>query len=423
MADLTVFPGRLAGEVAAPPSKSLAHRALICAALARGESRAHPLFPSDDIRATIGGLRALGAQISIAGDEARVRGMTAVPEAWPVVDCLESGSTLRFLLPVALAAAGGATFLGRGRLGERPMRPYEEICARQGIAWQSEGGPALHLTVVGRLRPGAFELPGNVSSQFVTGLLLALPMLDGDSQIYLRGKVESAGYLDLTLDALSAFGVRAERRDANHYFVPGGQRYAPADCQVEGDWSQAAVLLCAGALGADVYVTGLRPDSRQGDRAALAMLRALGAQIEWRDGKVAARPGNLRGARLDAADCPDIVPIVALVAARAAGETRFVNAGRLRLKECDRLAATVEIINQLGGAARAEGDALVVDGVPTLRGGCICDCRGDHRMAMLLCVAALGAREKVTLRGARCVAKSYPNFFEEIARLGGKIDG
>lgn len=424
MALLTIYPGAMRGKLRVPPSKSMAHRALICAALAGGESVVAPLTMSEDVRATLEGLRALGAEYIMEENRARIRGIADFSDGMARIDCGESGSTLRFLLPLALAVRGGAHMLGHGRLGERPMRPYEEICRKQGIEYRSGDGAGLNLLAKGRLKPGTFRLPGDVSSQFVSGLLMALPLLPGDSVIELEGPLQSSGYVDLTLDALAEFGVRVERPCDARFVVPGGQRFLPRNYIVEGDWSQAAVFLCAGALGGEVEVEGLKPDSHQGDRAVLDMLEALGAQTEWHDGRVRAFPGpeGLHGAVLDGSQCPDIVPIVALVAARARGSTRVENVGRLRLKECDRLQATAEMICELGGHARVDGDALAIQGAEELHGGVRMNCRDDHRMAMLAAVGALNCRLSVTLEDAQCVRKSYPDFFEDISALGGVIE-
>lgn len=423
MAQVTIAPGRLSGTVAAPPSKSAAHRGLILAALCQGVSTVTPVDLSDDVSATLTGIAALGTHCQRHKEGVRVTGAQLPPAALPLVDCRESGSTLRFLLPAALVLAGGAHFVGRGRLGQRPMKPYEDICRRQGIAYEIGHGGGLDLRVEGRLRSGEFILPGDVSSQFVSGLLMALPRLPGDSLIRLTGKVESVGYIRQTIQAMRAFSLEVEARDEGTYRVPGGQRYRPALFQVEGDYSQAAVFLCAGALGSSLWVKGLSGASVQGDQAVLEHLMRMGAGVSRDERGLQVQAGPLAGACIDGSQCPDIVPILALVCALARGESRIVGAARLRLKESDRLAATCQELNRLGGRVEQTGDGLIIQGVESLEGGVICDCHGDHRIAMLLAVAALRCRRPVTLDGVECLSKSYPRFLEDFRQLGGEVHG
>ena len=423
MAQVTIAPGRLSGTVAAPPSKSAAHRGLILAAMCPGASTLAPVDLSDDVSATLGGIAALGARCQRNKGEVRVVGAQLPPDTLPLVDCRESGSTLRFLLPAALVLAGGAHFVGRGRLGQRPMKPYEDICRRQGIAYQAGQGGGLDLRVEGRLRAGEFVLPGDVSSQFVSGLLMALPRLPGDSLIRLTGKVESLGYIRQTLQAMRAFALEVEVRDDRTYVVPGGQRYRPADFPVEGDYSQAAVFLCAGALGSSLWVSGLADSSAQGDQAVLDHLMRMGAGVSRGPQGLRVLAGPLSGVEIDGSQCPDIVPILALVCALAKGESRILGAARLRLKESDRLSATCQELNRLGGRVQETRDGLIIQGVQSLEGGVTCSCHGDHRIAMLLAVAALRARRPVTLDGVECLSKSYPGFLKDFQMLGGEVHG
>ena len=362
--NLTITPTRLQGSVTPPPSKSQAHRLLICAALAEGESRLANLTPSQDVDATRRCLAALR--------EDR-RGL-------PQLDCGESGSTLRFLLPLALVLRGGGVFTGRGRLMDRPQRPYFDLFDEKGIRYDQKNGI---LTVEGRLTPGTYRLPGNVSSQFVTGLLYALPLLEGNSDILLTSPLESRSYVDMTLEALALFGIRGVERE-DRFLIPGGQRYRPCEAAVEADWSQAAFWLAAVSLGSPVRVEGLDQNSAQGDR----VIADLFSRLSW--------PGDVE---IDVSDCPDLAPPLAVMAAVRAGVTRLTGAARLRLKESDRLEA-------IGGRSG-------------LTGGCAVDCRNDHRIAMMAAVAATACREPVTLLGAECVAKSYPHFWDDYRMLGG----
>ena len=384
--NLTIRPRRLRGTVTPPPSKSQAHRLLICAALAEGESRIGNLADSQDIQATRRCMAALGA----GGEEP------------PRLDCGESGSTLRFLLPLALVLRGGGVFTGRGRLMERPQRPYFALFDEKGIRYERRGNV---LTVEGTLTPGVYRLPGNVSSQFVTGLLYALPLLEGDSEIVLTTPLESRGYVDMTLEALVRFGIRGLERE-NRFLIPGGQRYRPCDLTVEADWSQAAFWLAAVSLGSEVEITGLDPSSTQGDR----VIADCFARLSW--------PGDVE---IDVSGCPDLAPPLAVMAAVRRGVTRLTGAARLRIKESDRLEAIAEVLGALGAEVEEGADALTVRGREELAGGGAVDCRGDHRIAMMAAIAATACREPVTLLGAECVAKSYPGFWDDYRMLGGDI--
>ncbi len=440
--DIKVYPGKLEGTVQAPPSKSLAHRALICAALADGVSRIRGISGSKDMDATIGCVRALGAQVDRNGADCRIRGIFAVSqdlekdaagsdqgramdvadsaghnsglhsgaETLPVLDCIESGSTLRFMLPVAAALGAEAAFTGRGKLPERPMTPLADEMKKNGVEFLPDGRDHLPFGIRGKLRTGVFTIPGNVSSQYISGLLFALPLLDGGSEIRIEGKLESASYIALTMDMLRQFGI-VIRETEHGYAVPGGQRYHAVDCEVEGDYSNGAFWLAAGAMGSDLAVRGLKADSVQGDRAVMEILRAMGAGTG----------DPLKGITVDCSDIPDIVPILSVAAASAEGETVFENAGRLRIKESDRLAAMAEVLTALGADVTESEDSLAVRG-SRLQGGCEVDGYNDHRIVMSAAIAALYCREPVIIRGAEAVTKSYPDFFEVFRELGGRAD-
>ena len=422
MSRVKILPSVLRGRLEVPVSKSAAHRALICSALAGGGD---PLPPgaelSDDLLATRNAVRALLS-----------------PHTGPAaLDCGESGSTLRFLIPVAAALGRPAVFTGRGRLPRRPLGVYADCLPPHGVSLEGGGqpdglrpgdGPRLPLTVSGRLAPGLFRLPGGVSSQFVTGLLFALPLLPGESEIVLTSPLESAPYAEMTARALRAFGVSVQQTPSG-WRVPGGQRYRPAPgYRIERDWSQAAFFLAAGTLGGPVELEGLDPDSAQGDRAAEGLFRRLGARVEWSGGLLRAQAGGPRalpppaGTEIDASQIPDLVPALAAAAALLPGRrTRIVRAERLRLKESDRLAAMAEGLNRLGGRVRERPDGLEICGVPALSGGTARG-YGDHRVVMALAVAALRSRGAAVLTDARSVRKSYPGFFRDYNRLGGKAD-
>lgn len=409
------------GAAAAPPSKSAAHRALICAALA-GTGRVRGVSGSDDMRATVGALTALGARITLTGTVAEVTAADPTDRGPRTVDCLESGSTLRFLLPLFAAKGIPAVFTGRGRLPQRPLGVYADCLPAHGVDLAPQTvDAALPLTVTGRLRAGTYSLPGDVSSQFLTGLLFALPLCDGDSELILTTPLQSAAYVDMTAQAQALAGVTVERTSSG-YRIPGGQRYRPREYTVEGDWSQAAFLLAMGALGGEATVSGLSPTSAQGDREIVALLRRFGAQIEQNGDTVTCRRAPLHGIDIDAAQIPDLVPVLAAVAALAPGTTRITGAARLRLKESDRLAATTHSLGLLGARVEQTPDGLIIEGLPRLRGGTEAPGWGDHRIVMSLAVAAVGCEEPVTIRDAASVDKSWPEFFTVVRRMGGNAD-
>ena len=400
--EVTISPGRLAGKVAVPGSKSMAHRGLIAAALADGPSRIQNATPSGDIEATVRCLTALGAEIRREGEDLEV---TPLHRRWReriVLPCGESGSTLRFLLPVAAALGAPARFTGEGRLPERPLGPLGETLIRGGAELS---GFQLPLELAGRLRPGEYRLPGDVSSQYVTGLLLALPLLEGDSSIRLTTPLESAGYVRMTLQVLAQFGIQVSPEEGG-WRILGNQIYRAAEFEVEGDYSAAALFLTANAIGSQVECLGLREDSTQGDRAILRHLETI---------------QSLGGGRveIDLSQCPDLAPALAVAAAYADGETALTHAGRLRLKESDRLAALSTVLTQMGAEVEEGPETLTIQGKPALDGGVTIEPFGDHRIAMAASIAALGAKAPVTIQNAQCVGKSYPQFFHHMKLLGG----
>ena len=422
--DMTFISAPLKGVVAAPASKSEAHRRMICAGLTKGATTLGGFMDSADMAATARCLKALGAQIEEKDDALTITGYAKKISKLPVLDCGESGSTLRFFVPIALAMAGGGVFRMHGRLGQRPMDVYRDLFVPRGVRWRMGVGcdGAAELTVKGALEAGHYVMPGNVSSQFVSGLLFALPMLAEDSTLTVEPPVESAGYIRMTVEALTQSGIQLEEIAPFSWRIAGNQSYQARNGQLSGDYSQAAVLLCAGALGHQVTVTGLAQETTQGDRAVLAHLAALGANVQEDASGVTVTANALHGAALDMANCPDIAPILALVCQMAEGESRLTGCGRLRLKECDRLAATVETLNLLGGNARAEGDTIVIQGVKTPKGGVTLPNYNDHRMVMLGMIAASIAKEPVTVQGVEALNKSWPEFVNVYQNLGGKAE-
>ncbi|MFA5675614.1 MAG: 3-phosphoshikimate 1-carboxyvinyltransferase [Christensenellales bacterium] len=416
--DKTILPSSLFGGVNIPPSKSAAHRAIITAALAKGASVISNIDLSNDMLATIGACRDLGCNIAENGQNALTvhGGLSLKNNAF--IDCLESGSTLRFLIPIACALGGKYTFAGSGRLPVRPLDDYLRIFDEQAIKYTRPPNAYLPLTVNGRLRGGSFILDGRVSSQYVTGLLFALPLLDTDSRITVRGGFESRGYTDMTVDMLRRFGVRADTQN-DSFFIPGGQKYAPRNISVEGDYSQAAFFLVGGAAAGEVRVEGLRESSLQPDSAIVPLLRRMGADITREKDALTARKSSLRGINADVSQYPDLAPPLAVAAAFAQGTTHITGAKRLRIKECDRLSALAVNLSRLGIKTVETQNSLTITG-GGINGGEI-DSFGDHRIAMAFAIAAAGARGGVTIRGAQSVDKSYPCFFDDFMALGGKV--
>ena len=430
-----IEPAPLAGTVPAIPSKSMAHRIIIAAALANGVTEVACDATCADIDATVRCLTALGARIERTPGGFTVHPVPKSVErgllracAGRTLDCGESGSTLRFMLPVACALGADASFTGAGRLSARPLEPLAGELIAGGCNLEGLGG--FPLCTAGRLRPGRFELPGNVSSQYVSGLLLAAPLLPGTTEVSVTGVLESGPYIDLTVDVLASFGVTVEvRRGATPAGLPhtlfrvDGQAYrTPGRISVEGDWSNAAFWLCAGALGTRaVTVRGVSAGSVQGDRAVLGALMLFGAKGRRSADASTIRPDRLRGIELDAHDIPDLVPVLSAVAACAEGTTRITGCARLRIKESDRLATTASELGALGADIAVDGDSLVIQGKERLRGGQVDSCN-DHRIAMMAAIAATRCEDVVEIRGAEAVDKSYPGFFAHYRALGGHVE-
>ena len=421
--DVKISPCRLNGVVRAIPSKSQAHRALICAALADKPTTIECEGGSEDITATADCLSALEAKIEREPDVYIVRPLKRKDNGnIASLPCGESGSTFRFMLPIVGALGRKASFILKGRLPERPLSPLYEELVRHGAELSPQGSVPFYAS--GRLTPGHYSLDAGVSSQFISGLLFALPLLDGNSELRLTGQAESFPYIDLTLAMLEIFGIQTEFKD-NVFFIPGGQTYcSPGKAHVEGDWSNAAFWLSAGVVGkGNVTCTGLNLKSRQGDRAILDILAKFGASIEVKekDSAVTVSGGKLRGIEIDARDIPDLVPILAVVAAVAEGTTVIRNAARLRTKESDRLAAVNAVLRTLGTDTNETEDGLVIHGPSRFKGGQVSSC-GDHRIAMSAAIAATLYEGPVVIQGAQAVNKSYPGFFDDLRSLGGSIE-
>lgn len=430
--DVTIEPHPLSGTVPAVASKSVAHRLLILAALADVTTDIDCNTTSKDIEATARCLEALGARIARTMRGFRVRPIPRDASGVPLaaegatLDCGESGSTLRFMLPVAAALGRPCALDGHGRLAERPISPLYEELASHGARLSQRG--VLPLRVEGGLAGGTFDIPGDVSSQYVSGLLMAAPLLPGGVRVRVSEPFESRAYVTITTDALRAFGVdvrvaREREEDGASFEVfevaPQAVR-TPGTVAVEGDWSNSAFWLAAGAIAGPVSVTGLDARSSQGDRAIVAAASLLGARARTEGGCATSERAALRGRTVSVAEIPDLVPPIAAMAAYAQGETRITDAARLRLKESDRLETVRAAIACMGGDATVEGDDLLVRGTGSLPGGVV-DAANDHRIAMMAAVCAAHAQGPTTIRGAECVAKSYPTFFDDFRSLGGVV--
>lgn len=411
---VTVSGRTLTGTATAPASKSVLHRLLICAALADKPTVLERCSLSQDIEATAECLRALGADVSTEGTCITVHPIRTV-NSEALLDCGESGSTLRFLLPIA-AALGGARFTGRGRLAERPLSPLYELLQKSGCCLSPQG--IFPLSVSGRLGGERFYIDGGVSSQFISGLLLAAPLLGRSCEIGVTGTVESRPYIDLTVAAMRRFGVNVTEKN-NVFTVPSGSAYrSPERLAVEGDWSNGAFWMVAAAITAgDLTVGGLDAASLQGDRAIVRLLCETGATTE-NTGEVFSVSGKpTMPLQTDVSQIPDLVPILAVLAAAIPGRTVIGNAARLRLKESDRLCSVHAMLTALGGRVTMGDDSLTVDGTGHLVGGTVDACN-DHRIVMAAAVAACLCDEPVVINGAEAVRKSYPNFFKELAKRG-----
>jgi 3-phosphoshikimate 1-carboxyvinyltransferase len=414
--DVTITGASLAGTVAAIPSKSHAHRALICAALSESPTKLQLHgTESKDIRSTIGCLKGLGADIRRVEDGVVVFPRRAPRRAW--LDCGESGSTLRFLLPVAAALCESTEFIGSGRLPQRPLSPLVERMEEHGCVFSQKRLP---LVVTRMASGGKFQMPGNITSQYTTGLLLAAPLLKEGVEVELTSPLESGGYVDITIEAMAQFGIEVQKTENKFVIAPGQEYRSPKELQVHGDWSNAAFWLVAGALSGDITCSGITCESAQGDRKILDILREMGAQLSFRENEVTVHPSRLNSVEIDAGPIPDLIPVVAVAAAVAKGVTHIRNAGRLRLKESDRLHTISAMLTALGGQVRELPDGMTITGVPRLRGGVV-DSTNDHRIAMAAAIAACVCDGPVTIKGAEAVDKSYPDFWKDYESLGGVL--
>ncbi len=412
---IKVYPSVLTGTIDAVPSKSLSHRALIAAGLATGKSQLFKLLEAEDIKATKNALLTLGVKLnktSITGGNLHVN--------HDVIDAKESGSTLRFMIPIALLLSQAVTFIGHGKLPERPLGVYEDLFLE---AFHYNNPPkTLPLTVKGPLKAGTYKVRGDVSSQFISGLLFALPLCQGNSIIKLTSSLQSKDYVSMTIDVLKRANVTIIEND-EEFIIPGNQSYQPFSMTIEGDYSQAAFFLVAGCISQTIAVRNLSSQSKQGDRAIVDILKAMNGTIVY-DGDFTYRtsPSQTKGTLIDLKDIPDLGPILMVLAALSEGTTNFKNTERLKLKESDRLEAMITILKQFGVPITLKSDTLSIQGVGSLKGNQSFSGYNDHRIVMALSIAALKADGPIIIEGAEAINKSYPSFFDDYKSLGGTIE-
>ena len=411
-------PSVLGGKIKAISSKSDAHRILVCAALSARTTKVKCNVMSKDIAATIDCLKAMGTDILVNEDI-----ITVIPKSFnkkTELDCGESGSTLRFLMPLVSALGMDATITGHGRLPQRPISPLKEEMEKKGITFHTDNKFPLYLT--GQLQSGEYEIKGNISSQFITGLLMALPILSGDSKIKIIPPFESKSYVDITISVLKKFGIEIEEQE-NLYIIKGNQKFvSPEEITVQGDWSNASFFLCAGALcEKGVTVTDLDINSPQGDKKILDVLKSMGANVEINENQITVKKNELNGVVIDASDIPDLVPIISVVATACNGETRVTGAERLRIKESDRIKSVVEMLLSVGADAEETKDGIIIRGGSTLAGGMV-NGYNDHRIVMSASILSTLCNGKIEITDSNAVEKSYPDFFNDFNKMGGNAD-
>ncbi|MDD4699984.1 MAG: 3-phosphoshikimate 1-carboxyvinyltransferase [Oscillospiraceae bacterium] len=411
MSSVKILPSPLCGRVTIPASKSACHRSIICAALGCGTSIIKNCGTSSDIEATLNGMKALGTSFR------ENNGVLIVERNNPpkscTINCKESGSTLRFLLPIAAALGVNATFTGEGRLPTRPIKALTDVLRQGGVECSSD---TLPLTINRQFKGGQYSLPGNISSQYITGLLFALALTKTPSQIVLTTNLESAPYIDMTISEMKYFGVYVETCE-NGYKISANQSFCACDRTIEGDWSQAAFFMSAAAIAGSITIKGLLENSLQGDRKAVDVFRDFGADVLFSNGELNIKKGNLKGISVDASQIPDMVPAIAVTAAFAEGTTIIHSAARLRAKESDRLLETAKRLRAFGVNVDETADGLIIHGgAPT---GASIDGANDHRIVMAFAIAAANSRGTSVIDGFEAINKSYPHFFDDFNNLGG----
>lgn len=415
-----IYPSTCSGQVILPPSKSMAHRAIICASLAEGVSHISNVAYSQDIIATIEGMKQLGADIKENGDTLTITGIKDMTNLKSdEVFCNESGSTLRFFVPIFSLSDKKITFTGKNRLLKRPQKLYEEMFKKQGLYYKQDDEK---IEIKGSLKPGLYEIKGDVSSQFISGLLFTLPLLDKDSLIKILPPFESASYISLTLEMLKRFGIKAYFKNELEIVIPGNQKYKACDYSIEGDFSQFAFFGVLGAINSDITCLGLSHDSAQGDKAIVDILKKTNANIEEIENGYIIHKSNLNGCEIDLKDCPDLGPILTVLGANCKGKTRIYNAARLRYKESDRIEAMETELKKIGVDISSTENEIFIHGNENF----LCDeelsGHKDHRIVMSLCVFATILNKPVVINEAEYIKKSYPDFFEDLKQCNVKVE-
>lgn len=415
-----IFPSKVMGEVKIPPSKSMSHRAIICASLAKGTSTITNVAYSDDVKITIEGMRQLGAKIECYEDYVIIEGITDFSKCKEdTIFCNESGSTLRFFIPIFSLCNRKIAFTGKNRLLKRPQSIYEKIFNEQNITYTHNNE---QIEIGGSLKPRKYELDGDISSQFISGLLFALPLLEKDSTIYIREPYESRSYVDLTLQMLSLYGIKAEYIDRNTLYIWGNQSYKAHNYEIEGDFSQLAFFAVLASINNDLLCTGLSHNSLQGDKKIISILKNAGATIEEIEKGYLIKKSKLTGCDIDLQDCPDLGPILNVLAMYSKGKTRIFNAQRLRYKESDRISAMEEELLKCNVDIQTNESEIIIVGKDVYQCNETLIAHKDHRIVMSLAVAATLFNKEVIIDEAQAINKSYPTFFEDMKKIGVKVE-
>jgi len=415
--NVLINPSKLSGTITIPPSKSQSHRAIICAAMAKGKSVINNVVLSDDVLATLSAMEKIGAKIIRNNHRLIIQGVSRISISDDnFIDCNESGSTLRFLIPLLSLSRQKIVLTGKPSLFKRPMGVYEQLFKNCNLCYQANDKSII---INGAIPEGVYRIPGNISSQFVSGLMFALPMQKGDSIIEIEGELESKEYIDMTIDIMKQFGVIIETVDSK-YYIRGNQKYVPTHLCIEGDYSQMAFFAVAGMLSGDILCKNIIKDSIQPDRRILDCLHQMNGFYDWTENGIFFRYSNTVGATIDVSQSPDIAPIIAILGALSEGTTIIENAARLKFKESNRLQSTYDTLRKMNVDVQMTDSSLIIKGQPLVEGG-IFESFNDHRIVMAVAIAAIKANHPVTIKNAEAINKSYPTFFEDYQTLGGKF--
>ena len=418
--DCSVNLKNLKGDIVIPSSKSLSHRAIIAASLASGESKISNIIYSEDIIATIEAMKSLGSKIEMFDDYLIING-SKPKRIGNIINANESGSTIRFMIPIALTVNEPVTFDGRNNLVNRPLDIYTNLFDEFGIRYE-RGEKYLPMKVYDGLKPGVYKIRGDVSSQFITGLLYALPLLDGDSKILITTKLESKGYIDLTMDVLKKFGIIIETSDYTEFTIKGNQEYKPLNYTVEGDYSQVAFWAIANTLGNEVNIKCMNEYSYQGDKKIIEDINSFGGNVYFENGELVSKPSNTHSTVIDFSNSPDLGPIETVLACVSKGHTTFNNVERLRIKECDRVSCMIDEMKKLGASLYETENTMEIDGVEKLTSSMDLDSHNDHRIVMALSIASTICNDKIKIHNAGAIKKSYPHFFKAFEAVGGILE-